>query len=61
MNPYFSKEYMNELKTQLRKKFPQLTEADLSTSSRTENEMFRMIEYKLGKTKQELQSIIKDL
>jgi hypothetical protein len=61
MNPYFGKEYLNELKFRLKKKFPQLTEADLSTASHSENDMFRMVEYKLGKTKQELQVIINNL
>jgi hypothetical protein len=61
MNPYFGKEYLINLKSRLKKKFPQLTEADLSTETCNEKDMFRMVEYKLGKTKQELQVIINDL
>jgi hypothetical protein len=61
MNLYYNKECMLELKTRLRKKFPQLTEVDLSSSTSNEDDMFRMIEYKLGKTKTELKIIIKNL
>jgi hypothetical protein len=48
----------DELKTKLRKKYPQLTEVDLQHKEGMEESMLRMIEYKLRKTKQEMREII---
>jgi hypothetical protein len=61
MNPKFSPEYMQLLKTRLRKKYPQLTDADLQYKEGNEESMFRMLEYKLRMTKQELEEIIAEL
>lgn len=61
MDPHLSPEYILELRTRLKRKFPQLSDTDLNPKSGKENDMFRMIAYKLGKTKQELQVIIKNL
>ena len=48
----------NELRKKLREKYPQLTTIDLLTIDGEEEDMLRMVEYKLGKTKKELQEII---
>jgi hypothetical protein len=61
MNSNFDLRNLDGLKTLLRNKYPQLTEADLSSSEGNENDMLRMIEYKLGKTKRQLRKIITDL
>ncbi len=52
------KKNWNELKTKLRKKYPQLTEADLQHKEGKEESMLRMVEYKLQKTKKEMREII---
>ncbi len=49
---------LTELKKILKKRYPQLTEADLFSKEGSESDMFRMLEYKLGKTKSELQALI---
>ena len=61
MNPNHNPEYLLELKTKLRKKYPQLSETDLQHKEGREEGMLRMVEYKLGKTKQEMQEIIERL
>jgi len=48
----------NELKNKLRIKYPQLTDADLQHNEGKEDKMLRMVEYKLQKTKKEMQDII---
>lgn len=52
---------LNELKLKLRKKYPQLTDTDVFSSEGNENNMLRMVEYKLGKTKEEMLEIIEKL
>jgi uncharacterized protein YjbJ (UPF0337 family) len=47
-----------ELKTKLRKNYPQLTDTDMVHEEGMEESMLRMIEYKLGKTKEEMKEII---
>ena len=55
----FSKQWnVEELKLNLKKKYPQLTETDLQHIKGKEERMFRMVEYKLHKTKLEMQEII---
>jgi hypothetical protein len=61
MKPDHSPEYLHELKTRLSKKYPQLTNTDLFSKEASENDMLRMVAYKLRKTKQEIQEIIKGL
>jgi hypothetical protein len=61
MNPDHSPEYLHELKSRLKKKYPQLTNADLVTKENNEHDMLRMVAYKLRKTKQEMQEIIEGL
>jgi hypothetical protein len=51
----------DNFKTKIKNKYPQLTDADLSSSENSENDIMRMVEYKLGKTKQEMQEIIAGL
>jgi hypothetical protein len=47
-----------ELRSKLRKEYPQLTETDLQYQVGMEESMLRMVEYKLQKTKEEMQGII---
>ncbi len=47
--------------TELRIKYPQLTEADLEYEEGREESMLRMVEYKLRKTKKEMRKIIADI
>jgi len=53
--------YWDELKTKLRKKYPQLTDADFQHKEGKEESMLRMIEYKLRKSKEQMKEIIADL
>ncbi|MBN2613467.1 MAG: hypothetical protein JXB00_18070 [Bacteroidales bacterium] len=61
MNLYINKENWDELKIRLKIKYPQLTNADFLHKEGKEESMFRMIEYKLRKTKKEMQEIIAGL
>lgn len=61
MNLFLKQWNMDELKTKLKKKYPQLAESDLQHKEGMEENMLRMIEYKLRKTKQEMQEIIAGL
>lgn len=54
-------ENWEKLVNKLRKEYPQLTEADLQHQEGSEESMLRMIEYKLGKTKQEMREIIVEI
>ena len=51
----------DELKIKLKEKFPQLTETDLKYNEGEEISLFRMVEYKLRKTKKEMREIIAGL
>ena len=48
----------DELRKKLKQKYPQLSTIDLLTLDGEEEDMLRMVEYKLGKTKEEMQIII---
>lgn len=61
MNQNIDKENMQEFKAKIRKKYPQLTDNDLVSVNGYENDMLRMVEYKLRKTKQEMREIIAEL
>jgi hypothetical protein len=61
MNQTFSPENLKEFKARIRIKYPQLTDSDLQHTEGDEESMFRMLEYKLRKTNQELKKIIADL
>ena len=54
-------EYWNELKTKLRKKYPQLEDIDFEHREGKEESMLRMIEYKLRKSKEQMKEIIAGL
>lgn len=58
MDTNTNQKHWDELKDKLRTKFPQLTETDLQHKAGMEEDMLRMVEYKLSKTKQELQIIL---
>jgi hypothetical protein len=60
MNVILNSGNWNELKIKLMEKYPQLTVADMDHKEGMEEEMLRMIEYKLGKSKQELKEIISE-
>ena len=47
--------------TKLRSKYPQLTDADLTSPDNNESDILRMIEYKLGISTTEFQEIIAGL
>jgi uncharacterized protein YjbJ (UPF0337 family) len=51
----------NEQKTKLKAKFTTLTDADLHYENGKKDEMLTKIQTKLGKTKEELQSVIAGL
>jgi uncharacterized protein YjbJ (UPF0337 family) len=51
----------NEKKEKLKQKFQTLSDRDLRFIEGKENEMIEMLGFKLGKTKQELLSIILEL
>lgn len=57
----YSPKNLSELKTKLRNKYPQLTDADVYSTLGNEKDMLRMIEYKLRKTKEEMLDIIAGL
>ena len=62
MDKEFEIFYWNELKSKLKQKYPQLTDADLLRRNNTNEELLTMIALKLRKTNKELQEIIeKDL
>ena len=52
------KENWNEQKEKLKAKFSTLTDADLHYEEGKKDEMFANVQTKLGKTKEELQTII---
>ena len=58
MYEMFGPEKLEELKAGLRIKYPQLTEADLHHTAGREEEMFRMVAYKLRKTNTEMKEIL---
>jgi len=58
MNPREVKGNLIELKNKLREKFTVLTEADLNFEEGMEQELLRMVEYKLRLTKQEMLEVI---
>jgi hypothetical protein len=49
-----------QLTIKLKMEYPQLTEKDLLYKECEEEDMLRMIEYKLGKTREEMRAIIND-
>lgn len=51
----------NEQKTKLKAKFSNLTDADLQYADGKKDEMLGKVQAKLGKTKQELTTIISEL
>jgi hypothetical protein len=51
----------DELKSKLKQKYPCLTEADLFSDDGKEEDMLRMVEYKLRKTTKEMQYLIRKL
>lgn len=61
MELFVKTENWGELKTKLRKNYPQLTEADMHHENGMEESMLRMIEYKLKKLKKEMKEIITDI
>ena len=50
-----------ELKAKLKAKFPILTDADLQYEEGKQNVMYDKLQVKLGKTKEEITSILKTL
>jgi len=61
MNKQTNSEKWNELQGKLKQKYPVLTEADLHYQDGMEQDMLRMVEYKLHKTKKQMKAIIEGL
>jgi hypothetical protein len=61
MNELTTPGHWLELQTKLKEKYPELTESDLEYQQPMQQDMLRMVEYKLGKTKEEMQVIITEL
>jgi hypothetical protein len=61
MEPISKKWNLEELKSKLRIEYPQLTDTDMQHEEGKEENMFRMVEYKLHKTKPEMKQIIEEL
>jgi hypothetical protein len=53
--------YWNERKEKLKQKYPDITDEDLCYQDGKEKEMIEMLGYKLGKTNEELVTIIATL
>ena len=58
MNELSTSQHWRELQTKLKAKYPELTDTDLAYEDTMEQDMLRMVEYKLGKSKEEMQKII---
>jgi hypothetical protein len=58
MITYRVRGYWDEKKEKLKQKYPDITEEDLSYCEGKEKVMLEILSYKLGKTEQELLSII---
>jgi hypothetical protein len=54
-------ENWEQIKTKLKRLFPQLTEADFKKRNEEEDSILRMIEHKLQKSRSDLRKIINDL
>ncbi len=50
-----------EIKLELKQKYPQLTEADLKYVTGYENEFYRNLELKLGMNRQQLMTVLSSL
>jgi hypothetical protein len=50
-----------EIKLQLKKKYPQLTEADLKYAAGYENEFFHNLELKLGMNREQLMTVLSSM
>ena len=61
MNIIEIKENWSLLQSKLKQRYPKLTKADLQFEAGKEQDMLRMVEYKLRKTKIEMQEIIDEL
>ncbi|MFP4042479.1 MAG: general stress protein CsbD [Bacteroidales bacterium] len=55
------KGFWNERKDKLKEKFPSISDEDLDFHKNKEKEMIERLEYKLGKSKDELRKIINTL
>lgn len=53
--------YWDELKSKLKKKYPQLVAADFYHKPGEEERMMRVIEYKLRKSKEQMRIIVEGL
>lgn len=61
MNELTTSNHWRELQAKLKIKYPEHTEADLEYQEPLGQDMLRMVEYKLGKTKKEMKEIITGL
>lgn len=61
MNDLTTPDHWRELQTKLKAKYPELSETDLEYQEPLQQDMLRIVEYKLGKTKEEMKEIIAGL
>jgi len=61
MNELKTSDHWLELQTKLKLQYPELTESDLEYQETLGEDMLRMVEYKLGMTKEEMRKIIEGL
>jgi len=57
----YTPEEINEIKIKLKRKYPQLSAADLSSTDGKEMIMLSLVAYKLRKTRQQFQDILDGL
>jgi hypothetical protein len=58
MDEILTPEHWSDLQDKLKVKYPELTDSDLQYEEAAEQDMLRMVEYKLRKTKNEMTHII---
>jgi hypothetical protein len=61
MESKFNLDYWNRLKPVLKRRFPQLTDADLFWRHETKNDLYKMLATKLKKTRKQLEVEIETL
>jgi len=61
METEFDLNHWNNIKQNLKKIYPQLTDADLIWRHETKDDLFKMIASKLGETKKRLEEVLETL
>ena len=58
MDELITPEQWNDLKYKLQQKYPELTEADLQYHEAREQDLLRMVEYRLHKNKRKMHKVL---